>query len=389
MSYLGQAVEPRSGRGRRALVIGGSGPTGPLVVNGLLQRGYAVSVLSTGKHPATFAGEVERITSDPHFAEPLEQALRGRQFDVTLAQYGRLRVVAAALAGRTDQFIAISARAYPGWLDPATMQRPDGKPSSLAEQPLRYYDEARPVPETTPLVPVGRFDQRIIEADNDVRLRHQRGDFSASILRYPKLYGPRQGAAVEWSILRRLIDGRRRLLAPEGGFLIRSVLFNENAARIVLGCVDNPAAAAGEAFNCADPEPLTLRKWMRAIAEIFGCEVELVSLPMAMAVPAWAYARFPLAVGHQILDTQKLSRLGIEFVPSATALRRTIEWYLEDVSRGHAVESALRDTFNYALEDKIMAEIDRAQRAVEEIVGDVPAYVHPHIHPRAPGDDAR
>lgn len=386
---MNAAGEHLAGAGRRALVVGGAGPTGPLVVNGLLRRGFAVTVLSTGRHPATFEGGVERIVADPHFAEPLEAALSGREFDVAIAQYGRLRLVAAALAGRTKQFIAISTRAYPGWLDPASMRRPTGAPTNLAELPLRFYDGATPVSEATPLEAVSKFDQRVIEADQDVRLRHERGDFSATILRYPRLYGPRQNAAVEWSILRRLIDGRRRLLAPEGGFLVRSTLFSENAARIVLAVVDNPDFVAGEVFNCADAEALTQRRWMQSIAAVFGCEIELVSLPMAMAPPAWPYARYPLAVGHQVLDTTKLARLGVDLVPSATALRETIEWYLEDPVRGHAVEAALRDPFDYALEDRIMAEVDRAQSAINAMVGDLPAYAHPLAHPKAPGDDQR
>ena len=34
----------------RALVIGGTGPTGPFVVGGLLERGYDVTILHTGHH---------------------------------------------------------------------------------------------------------------------------------------------------------------------------------------------------------------------------------------------------------------------------------------------------------------------------------------------------
>ena len=34
----------------RALVIGGTGPTGHFVVNGLIARGFEVSILHTGNH---------------------------------------------------------------------------------------------------------------------------------------------------------------------------------------------------------------------------------------------------------------------------------------------------------------------------------------------------
>lgn len=245
-----------AGSQRRALVVGGAGPSGPAVVNGLLARGYAVSVLSTGRHPATFAGEVERIVADPHFAEPLAAALAGRSFEVAVAQYGRLRLVAAALAGRCEHLVAISTRAYPGWLDPGAMLRPGEAPH--AAPPPIYYDGAVPMAESVPLAAVGKFGARIVEADQAVRDGHARGDFIATVLRYPRLYGPRQAGAPEWSIIRRLLDGRRAILAPEGGFLVRSLLYAENAARVVLAAIDNRDLVAGETINCADDEPLSL-----------------------------------------------------------------------------------------------------------------------------------
>lgn len=370
---------------RRALVVGGSGPTGPLVVDGLIARGYAVSVLSTGRHPAEFAGPVERLTADPHFAESLEAALAGRQFDVAVANYGRLRLVAAAMAGRTGQLIAISTRAYPGWLDPASMFRPEDAPPAAALAP-RIYDGAMPVAEDTPLEPLGKFGKRIVEADTAVREHNGRGDYAATILRYPRLYGPRQGGATEWSIIRRLRDGRRQIIAPEGGFLIRSALYNANAARIVLAAVDRPEMAAGETFNCADAEHLTLRRWIAVITDAMGHEVELVSVPMEMASPAWPYARYPLATGHQVLDTSKLARLGVVLIPAEDALRETVRWYLDDPARGEAVEPLLRDRFDYALEDRIIAEMDRSRVAIAAATGELLTYSHPHAHPRARGN---
>jgi len=88
----------------KALVIGGTGPTGHLVVNGLLGRGYSVAMLHTGKHEvAEIPPEVEHIHTDPFSEEALRQALDGRTFDLTLAAYGRLRRIAEVMKGRTGQ----------------------------------------------------------------------------------------------------------------------------------------------------------------------------------------------------------------------------------------------------------------------------------------------
>ncbi len=57
----------------KALVIGGTGPTGPFLVQGLLHRGYDVTILHRGTHEvAEIPPEVEHIHADPHFRDTLE-----------------------------------------------------------------------------------------------------------------------------------------------------------------------------------------------------------------------------------------------------------------------------------------------------------------------------
>lgn len=367
----------------RILVIGGGGPTGPLIVDALLAEGCEVAVLNTGRHPVEYAGPVERIVADPNHLEPVQHAVRGRFFDVAIVQYGRLRLVAQALSGRVEHLIAIAGMFYPGWIDPAATVRPASESGAARDWSLRYLDEGRSMPEDVPLDPVGKFGARVVETDSALRWAHQHGDFDATILRYPRVYGPRQPGAAEWSIIRRILDGRRRIIVPEGGFLLQSVLYVENAARIVLAAIRNRSAAAGQVFNCADPEPLMHRKWIRLIAAAMSREVEIVSAPSALAQPTWPYARFPLTVGHHVLDTSKLTRLlPHQPVPVAYGVQRTVDWYVEDPARGAAVEAQLRDPFRYDLEDRVLAALDRARADVEAI--DFPEFdmAHPYAHPK-------
>ena len=91
-----------------ALVIGGTGPTGPFIVQGLLERGYQVAVLNRGLHDTPeIPAHVERIKGDPHFRETLSDALAGRTFDVVVATYGRIRYVADVLAAHTDHLVTV------------------------------------------------------------------------------------------------------------------------------------------------------------------------------------------------------------------------------------------------------------------------------------------
>ncbi|HQV57819.1 MAG TPA: NAD(P)H-binding protein, partial [Ilumatobacteraceae bacterium] len=79
----------------RALVIGGTGPTGIPIVRGLVQRGYDVTILHRGSHErAETPAEVRHLHHDPYDADDLRAALAGQRFDVIVAMYGRLRTIA-------------------------------------------------------------------------------------------------------------------------------------------------------------------------------------------------------------------------------------------------------------------------------------------------------
>ncbi len=58
-----------------ALVIGGTGATGPTIIEGLLDRGYAVTIFHSGQHEVSFTRPVEHIHGDAHFAETIDAAL--------------------------------------------------------------------------------------------------------------------------------------------------------------------------------------------------------------------------------------------------------------------------------------------------------------------------
>src|ERR1700749_4049846 len=107
----------------KALVIGGTGPTGHLIVNGLLDRGYSVAMLHTGRHELDeIPSSVEHIHTDPFDADSFRNALGARTFDITIAAYGRLRRIAEIMAGHTDRFISIGGvPAYRGYMNPGVM----------------------------------------------------------------------------------------------------------------------------------------------------------------------------------------------------------------------------------------------------------------------------
>ena len=368
----------------RTLVVGGTGPSGPLVVEGLLARGHDVVILHSGRHEVEFSQPVEHIHADPNFREPLVEALGAKTFDLAVCLYGRLRVVADVLRGRTERLIGVGGVFYPGWVDGRVLSR------SAVEAPPPVYTKSSPrVSEDVPLEVTGSFSERAVETERLLMEWHHRGEFVATMMRYPMLYGPRQLAPVEWSVVRRVLDGRRTLLVPDGGLLLETRLFNGNAARALLGAVDHPVEAAGQAFNCGDPDPITLRDWALTIAEALDHELELVSVPFDLADQAYAYARGPWNVCHRVLDIDHARGLiGYEPIPTRVALRTTARWYAEHaLERGGEEEIQLGDPFAYDAED---AFVDRLHALRDELAGGGAArsYRHPYAHPPLPAATA-
>ncbi len=132
----------------RILVIGGTGPTGPHIVNGLVDRGHDVTILHTGRHEVDTLppqSAVPHIHADPFDHDSFTGALAGLSFDVVFAMYGRLRMVVEALIGVTPRLFTIGGvPVYPGFSNdtdrfPDGMKFPAGEDDAFA--PLGTYDK--------------------------------------------------------------------------------------------------------------------------------------------------------------------------------------------------------------------------------------------------------
>jgi nucleoside-diphosphate-sugar epimerase len=327
--------------GRTALVIGGTGPTGPFVVTGLEQRGFAVTMLHTGRHELPELMHLEHLHTSPHDIDQLSAAVGGRSWDVVVATYGRLRDIAALFAARCDQFVSVGgAPVYRGFFD-ADRWQPPGLPVPTAED--------APTSE---------------EADDGKSYRIRRTEEllferipRAAHFRYPLVYGPRQPAPREWSIVRRALDGRPHIVVPDGGLTLMAAGYVENLAHAVLLAVDHPDAAAGQVFNAADEENLTIAQIVDLVAEELGHRWEVVSMPWDLAVPARPLVQQHRTT-HRVLDVGKLrARLGYrDLVPARLAVRRTARWLAEHRPEpGGIEERILEDPFDYANEDRLVA----------------------------------
>jgi nucleoside-diphosphate-sugar epimerase len=345
----------------RVLVVGGTGPTGIPLVRGLVDRGHDVTILHRGTHErAETPAVVRHVHADPYDADALGAALAGTTWDVVVAMYGRLRAVAAAVRGRTGRFVSVGGvPAYRGWMNPF-LEGPSGLPVPVRE------DMA-----TVELASDDEKGYRIVRTERAVFAAHP----GATHFRYPYVYGPYQLAPREWCVVRRVRDGRRRIVVADDGLTLHHHGYTENLAHALLLAIDQPDAAAGNIYNCADDEVLTVRQVIEIIAAALDHELELVSMPFALARPAWPMIAQPRPT-HRVLDLGRLrADLGYrDVVPARTALAHTAQWLLANPPEpGGTEEMVLTDPFDYAAEDRL---IDAWQRALAT-VPDVPFAVEP------------
>jgi nucleoside-diphosphate-sugar epimerase len=360
----------------KALVIGGSGPTGPHVLSGLLERGYDVTMLHRGVHEPAELPEVRHLHADPHFVETLVDAVGTETFDAVIAMYGRIKVVAEVLASRCGQLVAISGvPVYRGFVEPQhttpygmkLMAREDSAKADTADEPAKSA-------------------MLILNAERAVFEQGAAHGTAVSSVRYPQIYGPRNVVPWEWAVVKRVLDGRRAMIVPDDGLWVISRCAARNAAEVVLRIVDQPAVSGGQSYNCADEDQFTVRQWAQLVAGYAGGELDLVGIPSIVARSQLAELLAPGAGPHMIVNAEKVrDELGyVEVISAEDALRETVEWML-----ANPIEPAnyplYPAKFDYELDDLM---IERYRQAVDWLHKEVPDELaepgHPMPHPKVP-----
>lgn len=358
---------------KTALVVGGTGPTGPYILEGLIQRGYEPVILHRGTHEVPGVAEgIEHIHADPHFLETLQEAIGDRKFEIVIGMYGRLRYLVEALRGHTDRLITVGGTAYKSIL-------------------------SKPADEGDPRWDNHNLYKRIVETEQMLMKTHEDGWFNLSHFRYPNLYGPRQLAPREWSIIRRILDGRKKFIILDGGLTLESRAYVENAAYPVLLAVDKPKESSGQQYNVADEFTQSDKDRLLMTAEVMGAEVDMFNFPCAIGRPGWywgvgrdlvwAIEGTAPPTDHQLLSVEKMkNELGYrDLVDFREAVRRTVEYYVENQpERGGEEERQIGDPFDYEAEDKFIAALrDFEDRCNKLEFGGI-SYAHPYAHPKTP-----
>jgi nucleoside-diphosphate-sugar epimerase len=364
-----------------ALVIGGTGPTGPFVVEGLHHRGFDVTILHGGQHEVEFSvPNVRHIHVDPHFAETLEAGIGGETYDLVVAQYGRLRIIADVFRGRTERLVAIGGATALFAGDEDERWGGTGRPALFPDSSEIFVRDP------------GEDDRyklglRMVQAMQGLLDNHAAGAYSATYIAYPVNYGARTPGPYDWATVRRLLDGRERIVIADGGIKLESRVYTENAAAAVLLAIDNPEIAAGKRYSVADRYAFTMRQRIEFIARHLGRDVELVDMPWDAAWPC--HPLFRHRRDHLLCQSTLIrEELGYEDeVEPDVAMARYVDWLVEHPPEpGGELERQVGDPFDYAAEDALIDRWNRARGDLGEIVSPLPRQGHQYRHPKKAGE---
>lgn len=333
-------------------------------------------MLHRGVHEPPGLPDVEHVHADPHFRETLDEALGDRTFDLVVATYGRMRVIAEYFERRTGHLVGVGGvPVYRGFIDPAGSKPWGTRLNAPEDSPLADAPHSPP------------FARMMVEAERAVMARGAGGAYRASYVRYPPIYGPRNVVPYEWAVVKRVLDGRTRMIVPDDGLWVISRCAAENAAAAIVSIVDDPETADGEIYNVADQEQLTVRQWVERVADLAGGALELVGIPSALAGSALHELLIAGARPHMLVDTSKIRRqLGyVDAVTVDQGLAATVAWLRDNppTKQAYPVYSGV---FDYELEDRLMSAYALAVEQVRAAAPDpVPAPEHPMPHPKSPG----
>ncbi len=355
--------------GQTALVIGGTGPTGPSLVNGLLAQGFTTAILHTGRHEVdTIPPHVEHIHTNPFRIDELAAAVGRRTFDIVFSMYGRLRDIAPWFVGKTGKFVAVGGMpSYLGYAVPDVLNPPG----------LRV-----PTREDAPRSEIGENEKtaRMVASEDLVFAHHP----TATLFRYPMIYGPGQLLPREWLVVRRVLDGRHRMIVADGGLTLRTMGYGPNVGHAVSLVAANLQSASGKTYNVADEQCLTAAQTITVLAQALDAEMELISLPAALATPARPFLSSEHTSHQQMgVDAIRVDLGYRDVVPAVEALTRTARHLrAHPVERGSVTEQRLQDPFDYRAEDAL---IDAYRAATQDAQRLADAYDPDYRYRYAPG----
>jgi nucleoside-diphosphate-sugar epimerase len=212
-----------------------------------------------------------------------------------------------------------------------------------------------PVTEKQPTVSPGADNYSARKVAIEQRLLHA-CPAPVTIVRPCAVYGVGARSLREWYFIRRVLDGRPRVVLPNAGRSVFHTTAAENIAELVRLAARAPGAGA---LNCGDPDPPTVGRIARTVAELMGHHWDEVHLP---GPSADGVGESPWEAAHPVVLDMSYAAARLAYRPAVAyeqGLRRVCEWLRDELSRRPWQEVLPEesrfgdDLFNYAAEDAL------------------------------------
>lgn len=341
----------------RVLVIGGTGFTGPHVVDRLLHLGHEIALFHRGQTEANLAGRAGHILGDRERLEDFEGPFRRFAPQVVLdmipSTEGDARKVMGLFTGLAQRVVAISSqdvyRAYgrvigveSGPVDPLPLT----ERSALRGKLYPYRERVDP-------------GHRLYDYDKILVEKVYLGspELPGTILRYPMVYGPGDPQHRFFPYIKRMEDGRPAILLDIGlaGWRWTRGYAANVAAAVALAVTDE--RAAGRIYNVGQERALTEAAWVKAIGAATGWQGKVVAVTRERLPP---YLVPDVNTTQDlVVDTSRIrEELGFrEEVSFEEGLSRTVAW-----ERAHPPDDVDPESFDYLAEDRVLADGEGDER---------------------------
>ncbi len=306
------------------LIIGGTRFVGHYTATALHEAGHSVSVFTRGRQPIELSDGIQHIIGDRDNEADLEAAASANDWDVVWdnMSYTAEQATSAVkiFKDRCAQFIHTSTL--------AVYSVCDGIISPYREADFEHGRELRERLGTYP------YDYGIKRREGERVLMDAHGKFGFPFVtvRLPAVLGPRDYSLRAWCYWRRILEDGRIIL-PDGGIEMHRSVYSGDVVDAMLAIIDRGAEIAGNAYNIAGTEIVSLRRFVEDSAKVLGVDVEILGISRAAIEAAGIdvdkLSPYTMWGDHLEATAKAQHHLDFKPTPSAKWLAPTIEWHLE------------------------------------------------------------
>jgi len=256
------------------LVTGGAGFIGSNIVETLLGQGKSVRVLdnfSTGRRENVepFLDDIELVEGDLRRPKDVQRAADGVRY---ILHEGAIPSVPRSV----DDPVSTNEANVTGTLNLLVAARDAGVKRLVFASSSSVYGDTPELPkhEAMPPNPLSPYAASKLIGEYYCRLFHQLYGFEAVVLRYFNVFGPRQDPTSTYAaVVPKFIECLRARRAPDiygDGLQSRDFTYVADTVRANLLACEAPAEAAGQVFNIACHQQVTVLDLFRMIRDAVG-----------------------------------------------------------------------------------------------------------------------